>query len=46
MTQDAPEIVLCQYQAKAGKEAELLALFKEHDGALRRLGLITDEPAV
>lgn len=46
MTQDAAEIVLCQYQAKPGKEAELVALFKEHDVALRRLGLITDEPAV
>lgn len=46
MSGDTPEIVLCQYRVKAGREDELIQLFRDHDVVLRRLDLITDEPAV
>jgi hypothetical protein len=32
------------YVAKPGKEAELLALIKKHEPALRAVGLVTAEP--
>lgn len=32
------------YVAKKGKEAELLALVKKHEPALRKVGLVTAEP--
>jgi hypothetical protein len=32
------------YVPKEGKEAELLALVKKHEPALRKIGLVTSEP--
>ena len=46
MSGDAPAIVLCHFRVRAGSEEELLQLLKDHDVTLRRLDLITDEPAV
>lgn len=43
---DEPAIVLCHFRVKAGCEEDLLKLFRDHDQALRRLDLVTDEPAV
>jgi hypothetical protein len=40
----APVTNLVTYLAKPGKEAELLALVKKHEPALRKVGLVTDEP--
>jgi hypothetical protein len=41
-----PEIVFCHYRVKAGREQALLDLIWEHDVTLRKLGLVTDEPAI
>lgn len=41
---EAPVSNMVTYVAKAGKEAELLALVKKHEPALRSVGLVTDEP--
>ena len=41
---EAPVSNMVTYVAKAGKEAELLALVKKHEPALRKVGLVTDEP--
>jgi hypothetical protein len=41
---EAPVTNLVTYIPKAGKEAELLALVKKHEPALRKVGLVTDEP--
>lgn len=41
---DAPVVNLVTYIPKPGKEAELLALVKKHEPALRSVGLVTDEP--
>lgn len=41
---DAPVRNLVTYVAKPGKEAELLALVKQHERALRSVGLVTEEP--
>lgn len=41
---DAPVHNLVTYVPKPGKEAELLALVKQHEPALRKVGLVTDEP--
>jgi hypothetical protein len=41
---DAPVTNLVTYIPKAGKEAELLALVKKHEPALRKVGLVTNEP--
>jgi hypothetical protein len=38
-------MVIVAYRPKAGKEAMLLDLTKEHAPILRRLGLVTDRPA-
>lgn len=40
----APVTNIVTYVPKQGKEAELLALVKKHEPALRKLGLVTDEP--
>jgi hypothetical protein len=40
------EMVIAAYRPKPGKDAELLALVKEHIPFLRRLGLATDRPAL
>lgn len=40
----APVINIVTYIPKAGKEAELLALVKKHEPALRQVGLVTSEP--
>lgn len=39
-----PVTNLVTYVPKAGKEAELLALVKKHEAALRSVGLVTAEP--
>src|SRR5689334_20434300 len=39
-----PVTNLVTYVPKPGKEAELLALVKRHEPALRAAGLVTDEP--
>lgn len=41
---EAPVTNLVTYVPKAGKEAELLALVKKHEPALRKVGLVTAEP--
>lgn len=41
-----PAIVLCQYRVRPGQEDALLQLFRDHDGVLRKLDLVTKEPAV
>jgi quinol monooxygenase YgiN len=41
---DAPVTNIVTYIPKPGKEAELLALVKKHEPALRKVGLVTDEP--
>ena len=43
---DGPAIVLCHFRVKPGREEELLKLSRDHDAVLRRLDLVTDEPAV
>ncbi len=40
------QIVFAIYKPNAGKDAELRALIGRHVPALRKLGLITDPPAV
>jgi hypothetical protein len=41
---DAPVRNMVTYVPKAGREAELLALVKKHEPALRKVGLVTSEP--
>jgi hypothetical protein len=41
---DAPVANIVTYVPKKGKEAELLALVKKHEPALRKVGLVTSEP--
>lgn len=41
---DAPVANIVIYRPKPGKEAELLALVKKHEPALRKVGLVTAEP--
>ena len=40
----APVSNIVTYVPKQGKEAELLALVKKHEKALRQVGLVTAEP--
>ena len=40
----APVTNIVTYVPKKGKEAELLALLKQHEPALRQVGLVTSEP--
>jgi len=40
----APVTNIVTYVPKKGKEAELLALVKKHEPALRKVGLVTNEP--
>jgi hypothetical protein len=40
----APVTNIVTYVPKKGKEAELLALVKQHEPALRKVGLVTSEP--
>ena len=46
MAKDTPEIVLCTFRVKLGSEDRLFELFRSHDTVLRKLDLITEEPAV
>jgi hypothetical protein len=41
---DAPVTNIVTYVPKKGKEAELLALVRKHEPALRAVGLVTSEP--
>src|SRR5690349_4154867 len=41
---EAPVRNIVTYVPKPGKEEELLALVKKHEPALRKVGLVTDEP--
>jgi len=41
---EAPVTNIVSYIPKPGKEAELLALVKKHEPALRKVGLVTSEP--
>jgi hypothetical protein len=41
---EAPVSNIVTYIPKPGKEAELLALVRKHEPALRKVGLVTDEP--
>lgn len=41
---EAPEWVFCFYRVVPGKEEELVELMGRHDQAVRKLGLVTDEP--
>lgn len=41
---EAPVHNIVTYVPKPGKEAELLALVKKHEPALRSVGLVTSEP--
>lgn len=43
---DQPALVLCQYRVKPGSEEELTSLCRDHDVALRKLDLVTEEPGV
>jgi hypothetical protein len=40
----APVAKIVTYVPKKGKEAELLALIQKHEPALRKVGLVTNEP--
>jgi quinol monooxygenase YgiN len=40
----APVTNIVTYVPKKGREAELLALLKKHEPALRKVGLVTSEP--
>lgn len=40
------DMVIVAYRPKAGQEHELLELVKDHVPFLRRLGLVTDRPAL
>jgi hypothetical protein len=40
----APVTNIVTYVPKAGKEAELLELLKKHEPAMRKVGLVTNEP--
>ena len=40
----APVTNIVTYVPKPGREAELLALVKKHEPALRKVGLVTEEP--
>jgi quinol monooxygenase YgiN len=40
----APVANIATYIPKPGKEAELLALVRQHEPALRKVGLVTAEP--
>jgi hypothetical protein len=39
-----PVTNIVTYVPKKGKEADLLALIRKHEPALRKVGLVTDEP--
>ena len=41
---EAPVTNIVTYVPKKGKEAEMLALVKKHEPALRKVGLVTAEP--
>lgn len=41
---DAPVANIVTYVPKQGREAELLALVRRHEPALRKVGLVTSEP--
>src|SRR5262245_53115168 len=41
---EAPVANIVTYIPKRGKEAELLALVRRHEPALRKVGLVTNEP--
>jgi hypothetical protein len=41
---DAPVTNMVTYVPKTGKEAELLALVRQHESALRKVELVTAEP--
>ena len=41
---EAPVVNIVSYIPKEGKAAELLALIKKHEPALRKVGLVTNEP--
>jgi hypothetical protein len=41
---EAPVTNILTYVPKKGKEAELLALVRKHEPALRKVGLVTEEP--
>lgn len=41
---ELPVTNLVTYVPKKGREAELLALVKAHEPALRKVGLVSDEP--
>lgn len=41
---EAPVANIVTYIPKQGKEAELLALVRKHEPALRKVGLVTGEP--
>lgn len=43
---DESAIVICHFRVKAGCEDEMVKLLRDHDAVLRRLDLVTDEPAV
>jgi hypothetical protein len=42
--QEAPVANIVMYVPKPGKAAELLALVRKHEPALRKVGLVTSEP--
>ncbi|MEN8182436.1 MAG: hypothetical protein ABFS46_07865 [Myxococcota bacterium] len=42
---DRPEIVFCYYRVRPGQEEALVRLQHEHIETLRKLDLITEEPA-
>ena len=43
MNKNSPEIVICTYKVKPGKEREMEALLAKHWPTLHRAGLTTDE---
>ncbi len=38
------KVNICQYKVKAGKEEEMVALLAKHYPALKKAGLVTDDP--
>ena len=39
---DGPQVVICRFQVRAGKEDDFRAILKGHWPALREAGLVTD----
>jgi hypothetical protein len=44
MPKSTPQIVVCTYRVKVGREQDFIALLKRHWPTLKKLGLVDDQP--